>query len=511
MPSTGQLDLLEELISEGLHVLTSQGQLTTVQEWLAFARERGFTSAYLDLASADLSFREGQYDRAALLASSAAANLPQADRLASLAHCRAGQCAYFLDRVERAQWHLRRARETAHTELDARNAVWGEFCLAADTENSDLRELLEEFEAIGPLDRDAEVRKACGLLTVALWDGGLAEALHRTAPMCDLVSEATDPLARSMFWRGLAGVLVLAGQYANALEAVDGAIRESEESHLAFVRPHALISRVAALTGLRRLGAAHAALSEIEHSATALGEPYLITNAAIVRCRLLLAEGSVEAALSAVRDDPPPSGSIGRHAEYSATRGLALAAAGEPEEARKLASQISGATGWLSAQLLIAWVEAIAALLLGEPEAGSYLEAVYARCTEAGALDVVVQASRVHPEVRAFLVERGFNPDTVGELNAQQGNAFGADTRGLGTKYREPTTTGDMTPREREVLALLARGQTNREIAQVLVISEVTVKVHVRHILHKLGVRNRTEAARVATTGMGDLPTTSNR
>ena len=33
-----------------------------------------------------------------------------------------------------------------------------------------------------------------------------------------------------------------------------------------------------------------------------------------------------------------------------------------------------------------------------------------------------------------------------------------------------------MTPREREVLALLARGQTNREIAQVLVISEVTVR-----------------------------------
>ena len=52
-----------------------------------------------------------------------------------------------------------------------------------------------------------------------------------------------------------------------------------------------------------------------------------------------------------------------------------------------------------------------------------------------------------------------------------------------------------LTPRELEVLQLLARGRTNREIAATLVIAEVTAKVHVRHILRKLGVRSRTEAA----------------
>jgi DNA-binding CsgD family transcriptional regulator len=314
-----------------------------------------------------------------------------------------------------------------------------------------------------------------------------------------------------MFWRGLAGVLVLAGQYANALEAADAAILESEQSHLAFVRPHALISRVAALTGLQRFGAAHAALAEIEHSATVLGEPYLVANAAIVRCRLLLAENSFEAALSAVRHDPPPSASIGRHAEYSATRALALAAANKPAEARELAAHVRGVTGWLSAELLVDWVEAITALLLDEPEAVSILEAAYARCVEAGALDVVVHASRVHPEVMAFLVEHGFNSDTLGELSGRLGNTLATGPSGSGSNDREPATVGGMTPREEEVLALLARGQTNREIAQRLVISEVTVKVHVRHILQKLGVRNRTEAARVATTGIGEVPTNSNR
>ena len=52
-----------------------------------------------------------------------------------------------------------------------------------------------------------------------------------------------------------------------------------------------------------------------------------------------------------------------------------------------------------------------------------------------------------------------------------------------------------LTPREGEVLGLLAQGQTNREIAQNLVVSSGTVKVHVQHIIAKLGVSDRTQAA----------------
>jgi len=56
----------------------------------------------------------------------------------------------------------------------------------------------------------------------------------------------------------------------------------------------------------------------------------------------------------------------------------------------------------------------------------------------------------------------------------------------------------DLTPREAEVLTLLTRGYTNREIAAALVISIRTAGVHVSHILRKLGAPNRLEAAAIA-------------
>jgi DNA-binding CsgD family transcriptional regulator len=56
----------------------------------------------------------------------------------------------------------------------------------------------------------------------------------------------------------------------------------------------------------------------------------------------------------------------------------------------------------------------------------------------------------------------------------------------------------DLTPRERQVLALVARGATNREIGSELYMAEKTASVHVSRILAKLDVRTRTQAAAVA-------------
>jgi DNA-binding NarL/FixJ family response regulator len=59
----------------------------------------------------------------------------------------------------------------------------------------------------------------------------------------------------------------------------------------------------------------------------------------------------------------------------------------------------------------------------------------------------------------------------------------------------DPLKASDLTVREIEVLRLIARGATNREIAENLVISEGTVKNHISSILSRLGLRDRTQAA----------------
>jgi NarL family two-component system response regulator LiaR len=63
---------------------------------------------------------------------------------------------------------------------------------------------------------------------------------------------------------------------------------------------------------------------------------------------------------------------------------------------------------------------------------------------------------------------------------------------------REPTLGHDLTPREREVLALMVEGLSNPQIGERLVVSRSTAAAHVSNILSKLGVSNRAEAVAVA-------------
>lgn len=66
----------------------------------------------------------------------------------------------------------------------------------------------------------------------------------------------------------------------------------------------------------------------------------------------------------------------------------------------------------------------------------------------------------------------------------------------LMTRVRTPRTS--LTPRELEVLKLVAGGSSNRDIGRILLLSEATVKSHLVHIYDKLGVRSRTSAVAAA-------------
>ena len=130
--------------------------------------------------------------------------------------------------------------------------------------------------------------------------------------------------------------------------------------------------------------------------------------------------------------------------------------------------------------------------------------AAYCRWREAEAL-VAVGASRAEAagplrEAHAAAVQIGARP-LVRELEllAQRARLDLTPAQAaFPTGKAGPEEVLGLTPREGEVLNLIAGGYTNREIAATLVISIKTVSVHVSHILRKLGTPNRLEAAAIA-------------
>jgi ATP/maltotriose-dependent transcriptional regulator MalT len=154
---------------------------------------------------------------------------------------------------------------------------------------------------------------------------------------------------------------------------------------------------------------------------------------------------------------------------------------------------------------LNACIQAIVALKSHADNAEEQASQAFQRVTETGGIDGFVTAYRGYPTLLSTLARKTELRDLLLEITSQA-NDWALAAESQLSETARPKVVGDpLTPREREVLGLVAQGLSNREIGQALFISESTAKAHVLHIFDKLDVHTRTEAALRAADLLDDL------
>jgi DNA-binding CsgD family transcriptional regulator/tetratricopeptide (TPR) repeat protein len=368
--------------------------------------------------------------------------------------------------------------------------------------------------------------------------------------------DAPDDIMRS--YMNESYVLGKLGRFDEAIELIPGALQRARELGLAHLWAAGLANNLAQAAMFRGrwqladqvlrtaprdtggIGAGWADLSRAELLASrgeavkarrelaavrrARVQEYAQSRSGYLRTCLTVAllDGDPAEVLALVKDRPPISDNVEHGAiqlRWVILRALADQAPSDPE-VRRLADEVLAECGELrmrlpgESPLVTAWValaEAEHVRAVGGSEPAERWAAAVARCDEVG---LAFYTAYARHRLAEALLDDGTRDGVADLLRAAQETALELGARPLLADIVElarrarvdlglepaagPADDLGLTPREVEVLALVAEGRTNREIASELYISDKTASVHVSNILRKLEVSNRGEAAALA-------------
>ena len=410
--------------------------------------------------------------------------------------------------VEECAAHARRAMEIAkETNADDLEvfavSLLGRAEVSAGRREEGMR-LLEEAMAAASAGRVSNVHTLaeayCNLIAACTSAGDW----ERATEWCELVDEfarthETAPLygaCRTIH----ADVLLANGRWDDAERALQSAL----DVHARYV-PQLAAPTVAAMAELRvrqgRLPEAEQLLVGREEHPESLRA---LAHLRLAQGQPQVAEALLERGLLAAEDDAVQTGQLfALLVDAQLARGDADSADRTARLLAELAERSANAVAAARAQLATARVQLETGLTGDAAESARRALASFGRLTMpyevAEARLVLARAlAQASPELAAEEARAAY--ETFRELGASRPrDEAAAVLRDLGVPTGGlPRANGELTAREHEVLALLTAGLSNAQIAERLVISEKTAGHHVSHILAKLGVRNRVEAAALA-------------
>lgn len=492
--------LFDELIEAAVEPLLNAGRTSTLREWLEQATEETPAVRY---ASAELAFREGRFHESEVLAAAAARDAPADSDLGARANLVAGRAAHACSRLEEATKYFRLARTESASDVIQRRSALGELAVANELESIDesaaLLDLLGPVETLTPGDRVVYVGRKINYETHV----GLRPSLTEGRQAAQLIEHVRDPLARCGFRNILGHALAMAGYYEEALQIAAQQLEEAKRFCLSFVIPHALIIQALVHTGRREYAESDRLLDEAEQLAVATGDEVVTYIVCAGRARLHNSQGAFSLTLS----QQLPTQPIGPQwliAEIVSSHAVAYAAVDLTKKALETADAAEAMSLSGEVRTSAACARSIAALMRGDADMGlSHAKMALHSASESRTELCLVSAYRGFPQLVVTLLADPEANERLTRIMTLVGDVDGLIGKG---KFSDrPIST--LSLREREVFALLVQGRSNREIASALFISPVTVKVHVRHIFEKLGVRSRAEAAlRGAQLGRSNTP-----